>query len=66
MLTHALQAILPFVKRTLQALTHDSSARQICTHVDALSPDRTDLSDCGTKDSPRISESISLDHLTGP
>jgi len=65
MLTHALQAILPFVQRTLDPLTDNSSARQICTHMNALSSNRADLSTFGTKDSPRIPESVALDDLAG-
>ena len=63
MLAHALQAILPFMKWTLEPLTDDSSTCQICTHVNAFPPDRADLPAFGTKDRPRIPESIAFDDL---
>ena len=63
MLAHALQAILPFMKWTLEPLTDDSSACQICTHVNAFPPDRAYLSVFGTKDCPGIPERIPLDNL---
>lgn len=63
MLAHTLKPILPFVKWTLETLPYNAPTRQICTHVDALPTDGANLSAFGTKDSPRISESVPLDDL---